>query len=71
MRATVDDIRKYSRPHLPTFFDVCIKRTYLPIKLGCPFELGNVIRCLDYQLNCLRCLRMYAYCRNITGIGRV
>lgn len=66
-----DDIEKYSLPYKPSFFDVIIKRTYFPVRMGCPFKLGNIIRCLDWKLDCLKCLKMEVYCKNLTGIGRV
>ena len=65
------DYKKYIRPYIATFYDVCVKRTHLPVRLGCPFKLGNVIRCLDWSENCIKCIRMDAYCRDYTGIGRV
>jgi hypothetical protein len=68
---TEEDLRKYTKRKTVTFFDVCAKRTHFPVKIGCPFFLGNVIRCLDYSLNCVRCLYMYVYCKDLTGVGRV
>lgn len=69
---TEEDRRKYSNDgRVVTFFDVCVRGTHLPVKLGCPFHLGNVIRCFDHALNCRVCLKMYAYCKNLTGVGRV
>ena len=64
--------KQYMRPPNPaTFYDVCAKRTHFPIKNGCPFKLGNIIRCLDYHVDCITCIKMYAYCRNLTGVGRI
>jgi len=61
---------KYIKQKQVTFFDV-VRRTHLPVKIGCPFRIGNVIRCIDCSLDCLYCLEMYAYSKDLTGIGRV